>query len=281
MNLNSIIKFIIAICYYPWIKIFRRGPFCVVLYYHGVSDEDLNRFIKQMQYLKNYCHVISPCSIPLYLQGTHNGNAVAITFDDGFVNVLDNAIPVLEEHHLPAGIFVPTSCIRQKANWTMATECHDYGEPIMSANQIIHVSQLGYDVYSHTSTHCPLAECDINGIYRELTDSKKYLEELLGHKMTSISYPHGSVNTNVIQIAREIGYTYGYTIEPSIVNKKSDTMQWGRISVSFSDSMSVFRLKTTGAYEIECFMRKLKSLAFISLKKLMHSRKKSNAWPQT
>ena len=84
-----------------------------ILMYHGVSEKKSNYnkrhqpkkdFIKHLQFLKKYCHVI-----PLddyFNQKFREGKInVALTFDDGYWNNYSIAKPLLEEFNLPAHFF--------------------------------------------------------------------------------------------------------------------------------------------------------------------------------
>src|SRR5687767_7644224 len=66
---------------------------CVVLYYHAVNANERARFAVQMDMLKR-------CAVPVSANGkevrTPGERYVAVTFDDGFVSVLDHAMPELE-----------------------------------------------------------------------------------------------------------------------------------------------------------------------------------------
>lgn len=70
-------------------------------------------FRKQLEFLKKNCAVIS---LKELIKSIKSGKeitpiTVVITFDGGFKNNFDNALPILKELNLPATFFVPTSLI--------------------------------------------------------------------------------------------------------------------------------------------------------------------------
>ncbi len=91
----------------------------LTLYYHRVNhlERDYNllcvspvKFRQQMLYLKNHFPIARFEEDWTRL----DGDAVVITFDDGYLDNLENALPVLEELDIPATIFVSTGTMNQK-----------------------------------------------------------------------------------------------------------------------------------------------------------------------
>jgi peptidoglycan/xylan/chitin deacetylase (PgdA/CDA1 family) len=95
--------------------------------YHRVQDAE-NRFVSddptiddfrmQMSCISEVCNVL-PLSELVYRfgEGSLPANAAAITFDDGYINNLTHALPVLEEYQLPATIFVAVEPVKQGIMW--------------------------------------------------------------------------------------------------------------------------------------------------------------------
>jgi hypothetical protein len=86
------------------------------------------------------------------------------------------------------------------------------------------------------------------------------LEKIVGHEVQAISYPHGAYSEKVTEMARKAGYQLGFTIEPAVVNDRTDNLRIGRFCVSPADSLMKFRLKVKGAYEVTGYLRRMKSL---------------------
>ena len=107
-----------------------------ILVYHGVTENaltDINarfistqRFEQEISYFKKHFNVVS---LKEYIEGAEHPNklTVAITFDDGYLNNLTEALPILEKHQLPATFFITTI---QKENypllWADALDLHRY-----------------------------------------------------------------------------------------------------------------------------------------------------------
>ena len=68
----------------------RTPPTFVVLYYHAITQENRQRFIRQMEDLTRLTKVVPAGTKDTMTNGVHY---VGVTFDDGFQCLLENAIP--------------------------------------------------------------------------------------------------------------------------------------------------------------------------------------------
>ena len=92
------------------------GRKMVILYYHGVARGERRRFARQMQTLQR-----TACVVPASYRGALPAGTrhVAITFDDAFVSVSENAIPELLVRSFHSTIFVPTGYVGRQPSWVM------------------------------------------------------------------------------------------------------------------------------------------------------------------
>ncbi len=258
------IKFVCAVLYSVYLKLSNRRPLRIVIFYHSVKTANVHGFRKQMKYLSNKCTVVSPLNIKTaHANGTRP--VVAITFDDAFVSVIDNAVPSLRKYKLPAGISVPTGNLEQPPRWEFPDNWCDKNEIIMGAEQIIKLDEDGFEILSHTVSHPFLTRLNGDRLHAELVQSKQVLERIVGHEIAGICYPQGDRNDTVCQIARDAGYKLGFTIDPRPVNITTDDMQIGRFEVSPRDSLTKFKLKVKGAYQVESFLIRLKQFLLKNL----------------
>jgi len=86
------------------------------------------------------------------------------------------------------------------------------------------------------------------------------LQKITGHEVLAVSYPHGAHDARVCNAAKRAGYRLGFTVEPQTVECSSDDMSLGRFAVSPRDSLTNFRLKVNGGYQVEKYSRRLKAL---------------------
>ena len=86
---------------------------------------------------------------------------------------------------------------------------------------------------SHTHTHPMLGNClDADSIRKELSLSFSLIKKNLNFEPLSISYPNGSFNNEVKDLAKICGYKYGLSVENNVVDFKIyDKFQIPRIEL--------------------------------------------------
>jgi len=252
-----------ALLYAPFLFLIYKKPLRTVIYYHSVKKEDVPVFSKQMAYLADNCSVVKPSNIK-NTPSDKDRSLTAITFDDAFVNVFENAVPVLKKYRLPAAIFVPTGNLGEIPRWSLKDNCSDAKEIVMTEQQIADLDRAGFEIFSHTISHPLLTDIERDMLMYELKDSKHTLERILSREVSAISYPHGAYNSDVCRAAKEVGYKQAFTIQPSVVDESTDNMRIGRFVVSPKDGLLKFKLKVNGAYQVVRYLRMFKKILISS-----------------
>jgi len=130
-------------------------------------------------------------------------NSIVMTFDDGFETFYSNALPLCERHGIKTTVFPVAGFLGKSSSWdALPQQSH------LTKNQIIEISSLGHEIGSHTLTHANLTLLPKNELYKELSESKKILEDILGKPVKSISFPFGRVDERVWNAAKDVGYTF-------------------------------------------------------------------------
>ena len=84
---------------------------------------------------------------------------LSVTFDDAYRSVYDNARPVLESLGVPATVFVPTALVGSERPMAWPGTDRWLGSPYedelipMSWNELGELTELGWELGSHTRTH--------------------------------------------------------------------------------------------------------------------------------
>jgi peptidoglycan/xylan/chitin deacetylase (PgdA/CDA1 family) len=76
----------------------------------------------------------------------------------------------------------------------------------MSATDLRGLATAGFEVGAHTVTHPVLTDLHPSGVAREVVDSKRSLEAILGREVTSFAYPKGRYDAQVVAQVKEAGY---------------------------------------------------------------------------
>jgi len=97
-----------------------RKPKYAILCYHRIGSGGIPLFSElpptlfdaQMRYLCRYYRILSFDEFFEEIQsGQARENGVIITFDDGYVDLFNHAMPILERYKIPATIYLPVACI--------------------------------------------------------------------------------------------------------------------------------------------------------------------------
>lgn len=179
--------------------------------------------------------------------GKHPEKTVAITFDDGYLDNLENAYPVLGKYQAKATIYVVVD--RHDRDWSTYKKAHHNSgelarEPKLNDEQVKFLANSGLvEIGSHTLTHANLDKLDDAACLFELRESKKQLEQLIGMSVSSFAYPFGIYSERDVCLAEQAGYSNAVTTKEGIDGLSPDFMQLQRIKVSGKDSMFAVKLR--------------------------------------
>ncbi|ODT87849.1 polysaccharide deacetylase family protein [Phenylobacterium sp. SCN 70-31] len=254
MSLTKFAKRGIATAWDLKARITPSAPRLTILYYHAVAADLAGDFDAQMAFLRRCANIV---------QADHSGPLdpvkpnVAVTFDDAFRSVRENALPALIRHGVPATIFVPTGWLGRRPGWTMETS-GDRDEEVMSADEIAGLPTDIITLGSHTVTHPHLSRLAPGDIDAQLQESRQSLEALLGRTIDTLAFPYGDHDSSVVQRAAAAGYRYVYTVEPQAISAGDRAISRGRTAADPSDSLGLFALKSRGAYAVMPYFYRLK-----------------------
>lgn len=117
---------------------------------------------------------------------------IAITFDDAYASLCDNAFPILQHYGFTALVFVPTALIGQTTIWDEREGWSS--EAIMSEEQIRTWLARGIEFGSHTRTHPNLTMLDDAELENEIVGSARDLTMVLDQEVRAFAYPYGHVS---------------------------------------------------------------------------------------
>ncbi len=181
-----------------------RGTNLPALYVHP------QRFARQMDELLAAGAVGVPFA-DLTAEGSHGGNRFCLTFDDGFRNVFDHALPILRKRGLRSIQFIVGSLIGREDAWDRVIG--EPPQPLMDDAQIRECLAAGQDIGSHTLTHPHLTQISRERARAEIFDSKKLLEDRFGREIRHFCYPYGDYDEATRDLVGEAGYASACTVE--------------------------------------------------------------------
>ena len=235
-----------------------------VLMYHKVNDLWPNPttvptsvFAEQMSLLGTlgYTPVTLDAVRDYYLAGAPlPPGAVLITFDDGYRDNLENALPILREHGFPAVVFVPIGYLDDRRPLPHEDSLRLLGvsNETVDWDALTELEAGGLRVESHGIAHRPLSELEPAEAAREITLSKLRLEERLGREVEAFAFVKGSLadyRPEHASLVQQAGYKLAFTSVTGANGPGTDRFRLRRYNVEPYPART-FELVLAGACDV-------------------------------
>jgi peptidoglycan/xylan/chitin deacetylase (PgdA/CDA1 family) len=239
-------------------------PTLRVLMYHKVNDVAGNPgavptalFADQMARLQTLDFAVVGLDAVLdhYVRGAPlPPRATLITFDDGYRDVLERALPVLQRQGYPAVLFVPLGFVggdrplphdRRLAARGIANRTLDWDE-------LRALDAAGVAIECHGISHSPLSALPIGDAAQEIALAKLRLEAQLGRAVRAFAYAKGSeldFRPVHVSLVRQAGYDLGFTSVSGSNGSGADRFRLRRYNVE-PYSARTFDLVLRGACDV-------------------------------
>jgi len=205
-------------------------------------------FARQMLLLKllGFKGLSMSAAMP-YLRGEKLGRVAVITFDDGYVDTLEQALPILNTFGFSATCYVVSERTGTYNDWDAAEL--NVRKDLMNKDQVKLWQAAGMEVGAHSRTHPRLSTCSDAELESEIAGSKADLETLLGTPVSQFCYPYGDLDSRVANAVRNAGYDAATTTQRGRAATGDDLMLLRRILVSGSNMFYLFLIKLLTSYE--------------------------------
>ncbi|MGI9102763.1 MAG: polysaccharide deacetylase family protein [Terriglobales bacterium] len=185
---------------------------------------------------------------------------VVLTFDDGYREIYEEALPLLREHGFTATVYAiaDKSCGESRKSFK-DREC-------MTRRELRELASQGIEIGSHTVTHPRLYELPWDQVEAEIHDSKKMLEDCLGTAIHSFCYPYAYPEADkrfvnrLEAFIRHCGYKSNALTVIGTADHDTDPFRVPRLPVNTWDDERFLRAKVEGGYDwlhVPQFMFKL------------------------
>ncbi|HEV8509908.1 MAG TPA: polysaccharide deacetylase family protein [Gemmatimonadales bacterium] len=272
----------------------------VVLCYHNVVAEThagpwsslglhmpLPTFDRQMRWLARAYEVVSLAELVNRLAaGVSLRGVAAVTFDDGYNGVFDDAWPLLQDLGMPAAVFVvaeaperdhgfwwddpdvlaDTSPARRQ-HWL--TALRGDGPAIVGSLAVTHralphrsaaprwcrpaswqtiaaAARSGLQLGAHSASHRSLLELSEHDLQHEIVDSRNLIERRTGVRPAFFAYPYGFWNERVRRAVQAAGYRAAFTLDGGGNNHTADNWALSRVNVPAHIEHAAFQAWTAG-----------------------------------
>ena len=198
----------------------------------GIYEIESSMFYNQMKILQN-----SKKKVVELADWPDNNQNVVITFDDGYIDTLTLAAPILSDFGFNFTVFVSPELISSSNKYLNKVELLE-----LASNEYCNIGAHGY-------SHCDLTICNEKKLRNEIHDSKSWLEDLLSTSICTMSYPYGMVNDNVKNEVVAAGYKIAVTSNFGSNKLGDDSLSLKRTDVWSFDNIDDFDSKLHGHWD--------------------------------
>ncbi|MFI2781008.1 polysaccharide deacetylase family protein [Streptomyces sp. ALB3] len=190
-----------------------------ILTYHSVSDPtddpygiavSADRLDEQLTWLRRRGLTGTGIAALLSARAAGERGMVGLTFDDGYADFLDEALPVLLAHGCSATVFV----LPGRPGGSNAWDPLGPRRPLLTEEGIRTAVAAGMEVGSHGMLHRDLTALSDDELHRETHGSRDALHRITGQAPSGFCYPYGTADRRVAQSVRDAGYAYGCALAP-------------------------------------------------------------------
>jgi peptidoglycan/xylan/chitin deacetylase (PgdA/CDA1 family) len=210
-----------------------------VLNYHSIGIDPGNpavitpqKFEEQMKYLKteNYTALRIQDFKDIW-EGKKQAplKPVLITFDDGYTDNYEQAMPILQKYAFHATLFLITG-------WTDK-------EGYLNWDQVKEMQQAGWDIMPHSMSHPHLPRLSLEKQKLEIVESRKLIEEKLGGVADVFCYPYGEYNQRTLNLLKENKFQYAFTIQQGHASSSENPLLIKRLFIHGGENMDAFKKK--------------------------------------
>jgi len=180
---------------------------------------------------------------------TPPGRHAFLTFDDGFVDTVTMALPLMSERGLTGLAFVLPGHLDKGAplDWPeVAGEAARRPQLMQSMDwsMLEKLVEAGWEIGSHTMSHPRLPGLADEELAQELLDSRRVIEARLG-RCDLLAYPFGDWDERVARAASAAGYSFAFTL-PFGGQAGATRMSIPRVTIDDRDDPWRFRAKLSG-----------------------------------
>ena len=227
-----------------------RGPMIVM--YHGLGESDGVRpedFEAQLDLLCSQRKVVPLGKLFELLDGNRSQKLAAITFDDGYVDFAEIAVPALRSRGLHATVFVPAGLIGRSNIWDEGTAPK---RRILDSAGLRNLDPEVAEIGGHGFSHCRLAGLDPEDLERETAGCRRTLEAETGRHVRFFAYPYGQrddFDATAEAAVQAAGFSLACSTCFGRTNHSRQRYHLTRVGIEPRDDLAVVARKFGGAYD--------------------------------
>lgn len=175
-------------------------------------------------------------------RGAAAGEKVAVlTFDDGFADFAEHALPAMRARGVPSTLYVTTG-------WLADTPHRAPGpsDRMLSWSQLPELLEQGVELGAHSHSHPHMDTVPSRAVLDELRRPKELMEEALGRPVRTFAYPHGYHGPRVRRLTERAGYESAAAVRNSLASPADHPFSVSRLTVKRTTTPGEFASWLTG-----------------------------------
>jgi peptidoglycan/xylan/chitin deacetylase (PgdA/CDA1 family) len=193
----------------------------VILMYHSISPADDDpfditvrppRFEQQLGWLRRTGRTGTSVGQLLAARDRFDARRlVGLSFDDGYADFIEYALPLLQRYGFSATMFVPAGQLGKANDW----DPEGPRKRLMTAPQLREIADAGIEIGSHGFRHRSLPDTPDAELAEEIETSRAMLRDITGQPVTGFCYPYGHLDARAVGAVQAAGYGYGCSVWPT------------------------------------------------------------------
>ena len=205
-------------------------------------------FARQMRLLKWLGYTgLSMTGLQPYLTGEKQGKVVGITFDDGYLNNLKHALPVLARYGFSSTCYAVSSLLGKTNIWDEQIGIAQ--TPLMNEVETRQWISGGQEIGSHTRSHINLMESGDDICSAEILQGRTELEATIDAPVSHFCYPYGRYEARHKAMVGKQGFVTSTTTQRSRCHAGCEMLEIPRVPVLRATSLIMFWIKLASGYE--------------------------------
>lgn len=221
--------------------------FFAILTYHAIDERDSvisvspARFRSQMEALGRLgMRGVSLAEAFDHLDraGHFPADAVALTFDDGYRSVYEEAVPVMTSMGFSATLFIATRVVGMTGSEACEINA-DIDRDLMSWDQMAELAREGFEIGAHSMNHPDLRQVAGVELDAQVVKSGQYIAETIGRPVQSFAYPYGYFD-DTTRAAVSGAYRFACTTRLGHVSPGDDRLTLKRLDAYYLGREEIF-----------------------------------------
>lgn len=213
-----------------------------ILTYHNISDNNQDKFATTPLFFESEMRWLAKqgykgISLKEFYKDIKQEKVFVLTFDDGYKDFFDVAVPILNELNFSATIFIVSKLIGNISLWRK----EELRSALLDWDEVHEIVKIGHEIGSHGLYHRDLLCLSKKESIQEIAGSKKLIEGNIKVLVVSFSYPWNRCNEQILRIVEESSYKYAIITGKKCRNNfETDRFQLYRQPITNSNSVKDF-----------------------------------------